>query len=78
MQQFMQTACNDWNREKQLEMELATATASILPENNDEHMDSHRVSVHYVTFFLFMTFYHTHSILCINSKRRPKVLTLQY
>lgn len=61
MQQFMQTACNDWNREKQLEMELATATASILPENNDEHMDSHRVSVHYVTFFfhdfLSYTFY---------------------
>lgn len=34
MQQFMQTAYNDWNKERQLELELATATASILPEND--------------------------------------------
>lgn len=36
MQQFMQTAYNDWNRERQLEQELATATASILPENSED------------------------------------------
>lgn len=38
MQQFMQTAYNDWSRDKQLELELATATASILPENTDGEM----------------------------------------
>lgn len=37
MQQFMQTAYNDWNKERQLELELATATASILPENTDSY-----------------------------------------
>lgn len=37
MQQFMQTAYNDWNKERQLELELATATASILPENSDNY-----------------------------------------
>lgn len=42
MQQFMQTNYNEWNREKQLEMELATATASILPENME---DSHIIQV---------------------------------
>lgn len=38
MQQFIQTAQNDWQKEKQLEMELATATASILPENFDMNL----------------------------------------
>lgn len=42
MQQFLQTNYNDWNREKQLELELATATASILPENMD---DTHLIQV---------------------------------
>lgn len=37
MKQFMQaTYFNDWNLDKQLEMELAAATASILPENGDD------------------------------------------
>lgn len=37
MQQFMQTAYNEWNKERQLELELATATASILPENGENY-----------------------------------------
>ncbi|GJQ69168.1 hypothetical protein Trydic_g6322 [Trypoxylus dichotomus] len=36
MQQFIQTTLNDWNKERQNEIELAAATASILPENTDE------------------------------------------
>lgn len=40
MKQFMQTNCNEWNQDKQLEMELATATASILPENSEENIVS--------------------------------------
>lgn len=36
MKQFMQTNCNEWSQDKQLELELATATASIMPENNEE------------------------------------------
>lgn len=34
----MQMNCNkSWNEDKQLEMELATATASILPESNEDN-----------------------------------------
>lgn len=35
----MQTAFNDWSREKQLDMELATATASIMQENEEHQKD---------------------------------------
>lgn len=38
MKQFIQMNCNnEWNDDKQLEMELATATASILPENCEDN-----------------------------------------
>lgn len=36
MQQFIQTTLNDWNKERQNEIELAAATASILPENTED------------------------------------------
>lgn len=35
----MQTTNNEYNRDRQLEMELETATASILPENNNDIND---------------------------------------
>lgn len=37
MRQFMQMNSNEWSQDKQLEMELATATASILPENIEDN-----------------------------------------
>lgn len=37
MKQFMQMNSNEWSQDKQLEMELATATASILPENCEDN-----------------------------------------
>lgn len=37
MKQFMQINGNEWSQDKQLEMELATATASILPENSEDN-----------------------------------------
>ncbi|XP_022904760.1 uncharacterized protein [Onthophagus taurus] len=41
MQQFIQTTLNDWNKEKQQEMELAAATASILPADGREDVNNH-------------------------------------
>ncbi|KAF5294642.1 hypothetical protein FQA39_LY02774 [Lamprigera yunnana] len=37
IQQFIQASCNEYSRDHQLEIELETATASILPENNDAY-----------------------------------------
>lgn len=54
MQQFMQTAYNDWNRERQLEQELATATASILPENcEDFQKNCSSLNVSHLPIILF-------------------------
>lgn len=36
MQQFIQTSLNDYNKNQQRDLELETATASILPENVDD------------------------------------------
>lgn len=37
MENFMQSTFLEWNKEKQLELELATATASIMQDNGDDH-----------------------------------------
>ncbi|KAF5298579.1 hypothetical protein FQR65_LT09673 [Abscondita terminalis] len=37
IQQFIQASYNEYNRDQQLEIELETATASILPDNGDDY-----------------------------------------
>lgn len=50
IQQFIQASYNEYNRDQQLEIELETATASILPENGDDYNENGLSTINHEEF----------------------------